>query len=206
MKWYYICQDAVAKLRKLSDIMEKRIIKPKQGIILISEPSLRDFYFRQSVVLLAEHNEDGTFGVIINKPIEARVKDVIGDFPDFDGTVYLGGPVKTDSIFFIHTLDEIEDAMPIMEGLYWGGNIDAIRDRILTGTLREEDIRFFVGYSGWNPSQLDAEIKEKSWVLSHTTAEEVIKHKPERLWSDYLKNMGKDYAIWANFPADPSFN
>lgn len=69
--------------------MEKRIIKPKQGIILISEPSLRDFYFRQSVVLLAEHNREGTFGVIINKPIEAQVKDIIKDFPDFDGTVYL---------------------------------------------------------------------------------------------------------------------
>ncbi len=186
--------------------MEKRIIKPKQGIILISEPSLRDFYFRQSVVLLAEHNEDGTFGVIINKPIEARVKDVIRDFPDFDGTMSLGGPVKTDSIFFIHTLDEIEDAMPIMEGLYWGGNIDVIRDRILAGTLHDNEIRFFAGYAGWNPSQLDAEIKEKSWVLSHITAEEVIRQKQERRWSDYLKNMGTDYAIWANFPADPSFN
>ena len=186
--------------------MEKRIIKPKQGIILISEPSLRDFYFRQSVVLLAEHNKEGTFGVIINKPIEAQVKDIIKDFPDFDGTVYLGGPVKTDSIFFIHTLDDVEDSMPIMQGLYWGGNIDTIRDRIVTGMLSEDDIRFFVGYSGWNPRQLDQEIKEKSWVLSHTSADEVININPESLWSNYLKSMGKDYAIWANFPADPSFN
>lgn len=186
--------------------MEKRIIKPKQGIILISEPSLRDFYFRQSVVLLAEHNKEGTFGVIINKPIDARVHDIIKDFPDFDGPVYLGGPVKTDSIFFIHTLDDIEESMPIMEGLYWGGDIEIIRERIDNGTLGEEEIRFFVGYSGWNPRQLDHEIKEKSWVLSHTTAAEVINARPEELWSSYLKNMGKDYAIWANFPADPTFN
>lgn len=186
--------------------MEKRIIKPKQGIILISEPSLRDFYFRQSVVLLAEHNREGTFGVIINKPIEARVQDIIKDFPDFDGTIYLGGPVKTDSIFFIHTLDDVEQSLPIMEGLYWGGNIEAIRDRIESGELTEQDIRFFVGYSGWSPNQLDREISEKSWVLSHTTAAEVIHRNPETLWSNYLKSMGKDYAIWANFPADPSFN
>lgn len=186
--------------------MEKRIIKPKQGIILISEPSLRDFYFRQSVVLLAEHNKEGTFGVIINKPIEARVQDIIKDFPEFESPIYLGGPVKTDSIFFIHTLDDVEHSLPIMEGLYWGGNIDAIRERIENGTLTEQDIRFFVGYSGWSPNQLDREISENSWVLSHTTATEVINRNPERLWSNYLKNMGKDYAIWANFPADPSFN
>ena len=60
--------------------MEKRLVKPKQGIILISEPSLRDFYFRQSVVLLAEHNDEGSFGVIINKPIEARLRDVVKGF------------------------------------------------------------------------------------------------------------------------------
>ena len=82
--------------------MEKPRTKPKQGSILISEPSLRDFYFRQSVILLAEHNEDGSFGVIINKPIEARLKDIIKGFTGYNLPVYLGGPVKTDSIFFIH--------------------------------------------------------------------------------------------------------
>jgi len=186
--------------------MGQPIIKPKQGIILISEPSLRDFYFRQSVVLLAEHNEEGTFGVIINKPIEARVSDVLKDFPDFDCPIYLGGPVKTDSIFFIHTLSHIEQSLPIMEGLFWGGDIMTVREMIERNELNEGNIRFFVGYSGWNPNQLDREIKEKSWVLSHTTVREIINPNPEKLWSTYLKSMGKDYAIWANFPSDPSFN
>src|SRR5512137_1275084 len=99
--------------------MEKPRIKPKQGSILISEPSLRDFYFRQSVVLLAEHNEEGTFGVIINKPIEARLKDIVKGFSGIDLPVYLGGPVKTNSIFFIHTHSEIDQSLPIMQGLYW---------------------------------------------------------------------------------------
>jgi putative transcriptional regulator len=186
--------------------MEKRIIKPKQGIILISEPSLRDFYFRQSVVLLAEHNEEGTFGVIINKPIEARLSDVIKGFPEFECRIFLGGPVKTDSIFFIHTRKDVERSMPIMKGLYWGGDIDVIRDMIETGSITENEIRFFVGYSGWNPNQLDREIKENSWVLSHTTAHEVIHANPDKLWGDYLRNMGQDYAIWSNFPTDPSLN
>ena len=186
--------------------MEKQRIKPKQGSILISEPSLRDFYFRQSVVLLAEHNEEGTFGVIINKPIEARLKDIVKGFSAYNLPVYLGGPVKTDSIFFIHTRQEIENSVPIMQGLYWGGDLNVIKTMFRNKEITPDEIRFFIGYSGWSPNQLDRELKEKSWVLSQTTVSEVINAPPETLWSNYLKSMGKDYAIWANFPADPTFN
>jgi len=186
--------------------MEKPRIQPTQGSILISEPSLRDFYFRQSVILLAEHNDDGSFGVIINKPIEARMKDIIKGFTGYSQPVYLGGPVRTDSIFFIHTREDIEQSIPIMKGLFWGGDLDAIRLMLKTKAMTQKEIRFFVGYSGWSPNQLDRELKEKSWVLSQTTVKEIINDHPETLWSNYLKNMGKDYAIWANFPADPTFN
>jgi len=186
--------------------MRKPRARPKQGNILISEPTLRDFYFRQSVILLAEHNEEGSFGVIINKPIEARLKDIIKGFPAYDLPVYLGGPVKTDSIFFIHTLDGVEQSMPIMQGLYWGGDLDTIREMLNKQEISPKEIRFFVGYSGWSPNQLDRELKEKSWVLSQSTVKEIITDHPEKLWSNYLKSMGKDYAIWANFPADPTFN
>jgi len=186
--------------------MEKPRIKPKQGSILISEPSLRDFYFRQSVVLLAEHNEEGTFGVIINKPIEARLKDIIKGFSGYNLPVYLGGPVKTDSLFFIHTHSEISMCVPIMEGLYWGGDLDVIKAMLKNKIMHPNEIRFFLGYSGWSPNQLDRELREKSWVLSQTTVSEVINEHPENLWSNYLKSMGQDYAIWANFPADPTFN
>ena len=74
------------------------------------------------------------------------------------------------------------------------------------GEMRETQIRFFLGYSGWNPDQLDREIGEKSWVLSQASVSEVINNEPEDLWSNYLKNMGNDYAIWANFPPDPALN
>ncbi len=186
--------------------MEIPRLKPKQGSILISEPSLRDFYFRQSVVLLAEHNEEGSFGVIVNKPIEARLKDIIKGFPPYNLPVYLGGPVKTDSIFFIHTRDDIDQSMPIMQGLYWGGDLEAIGKMLKSKVMLPGEIRFFVGYSGWSSNQLDRELKEKSWVLSQTTVNEIINDPPETLWSNYLKNMGQEYAIWANFPADPAYN
>jgi len=186
--------------------MEKPRVKPTQGSILISEPSLRDFYFRQSVVLLAEHNEEGSFGVIINKPIEARLKDIVKGFPPYNFPVFLGGPVKTDSIFYIHTHADVDQCVPIMKGLFWGGDLDDIKARMKSKKLPPDEIRFFVGYSGWSPRQLDRELSEKSWVLSQTTVNEVIHNQPETLWSNYLKSMGQDYAIWANFPADPTFN
>ena len=187
-------------------MMEKPIVTPTQGIILISEPSLYDFYFRQSVILLAEHNQEGSFGIIINKPIETRLNEILRDFPDFDAPLFLGGPVKTDSLFYIHTIDGIDKSMKIMDGLYWGGDIETIRKMIDLHHITEKDIRFFIGYAGWNPAQLDKEIKEKSWILSETNVDEIIRRNTSKLWSSHLKNMGKDYAIWANLPADPSFN
>jgi putative transcriptional regulator len=186
--------------------MEKRRIKPKQGTILISEPSLRDFYFRQSVVLLAEHNDEGTFGLIINKPIEVKLKEVLKGFPPYRIPLYLGGPVKTDSLFYLHTHPEVEESLPVMDGLFWGGDLEVIREKMKSKEILPHDIRFFLGYAGWSPNQLDKEIKEKSWVLSQTTVSEIINDHPETLWSNYLKSMGQDYAIWANFPADPALN
>jgi putative transcriptional regulator len=181
-------------------------MEPKPGIILISEPSLQEYYFRQSVVLLAEHSKDGTFGVIINKPIEMRLPEIFEDMQEFDFQVYLGGPVKTNSVFFIHTLEDISGSLKIMKGLYWGGDIQTVKSYIRKGLINENHIRFFVGYAGWHPKQLEREINENSWVLSHTTADEVINNHPELLWSNYLKNMGQDYAIWSNYPADPTLN
>lgn len=186
--------------------MEKPKLKPAQGSILISEPSLRDFYFRQSVILLAEHNEEGSFGLIINKPIEAKLNELLKGFPKYNLPVFLGGPVKTDSIFFFHTREDVPGCLPVMEGLFWGGDLEIIREKLHDKQMLPHEIRFFVGYAGWSPNQLDRELREKSWVLSQSTVTELFGADPVNLWSNYLRSMGKDYAIWANFPADPTFN
>jgi len=157
-------------------------IKPAPGRLLISEPSLQDFYFRQSVILLAEHNEQGSFGLIVNKPIQAKLNEVTGDFPDFDAEMFLGGPVKTENIFYIHTVGEfIQNSIKIMDGLYWGGDIEMIKEMMILRQLTSKDIRFFVGYSGWESRQLDRELKEKSWVVSTAKADLVIQTNPGKL-------------------------
>ena len=104
----------------INDILKIRTnnLKPSKGRILISEPFLIDYYFKRSVVLLAEHNDEGSFGLIINKPVDMHLGDVLRDFPEFDAPIYLGGPVKTENLYFIHTKGAmIEDSMKILDGL-----------------------------------------------------------------------------------------
>lgn len=182
-------------------------IKPGPGKILISEPFLFDYYFKRSVVLLAEHNKEGSFGVIINKPMAVSFNEVVKDFPDFDSRVFLGGPVKTDSLFYIHTLgDQIEDSLPILEGLYWGGDLEKIRELILLGQLNENNARFFIGYSGWMPKQLDNELKRDSWLVSKLTSRRVMGSETETMWQDSLLDLGEQYRHWTNFPSEPTLN
>ena len=182
-------------------------LKPAKGRILISEPFLLDYYFKRSVVLLAEHNEEGSFGIIINKPVKMSLTDIITDFPVFEAPVYLGGPVKTDSLFFIHTLGElVPDSMEIIDGLFWGGDIEAIKEMIVIGRITTSQIKFFMGYSGWVANQLEGELKKNSWLVSNTNAKQVMHDKIDVLWESSLKNLGEDFAYWTNFPEDPAMN
>ena len=193
----------------INDILKIKTnnIKPAKGKILISEPFLMDYYFKRSVVLLAEHNQEGSFGLIINKPVDLLLSEVIKDFPMFDAPVYLGGPVKTDSLYFIHTLgDIIDDSLEITEGLYWGGDIDIVKELITIGKISDENIKFFVGYSGWVPKQLDAELTKNSWLVANIKASQVMQSNTEELWNSSVKKLGGDYTYWINFPSDPSVN
>lgn len=182
-------------------------IEPLAGRILISVPFLQDFYFKKSVILLADHSSEGSFGLIINKPVDVKLSDISSEFEGFEAQVFLGGPVKTDSLFFIHTRpDLIDEGVPILEGLYWGGNIDTVRELIHNQQLNKDDIRFFVGYSGWSPKQLEQELESNSWVVSFTDIKQVIRSNPLDLWGQTLKKLGSEYKFWVNYPSDPILN
>lgn len=186
---------------------EKNDIKPQAGSLLISEPHLNDFFFERSVVLLADHSEEGSFGLIINKPLKARFNDIVKDFPSFDAPVYLGGPVKTDSLFFVHTLgSRISESSLIMDGLYWGGKLDEVQTLLMDGQISANQIRFFVGYAGWSPNQLDEEMEKHSWIVKMASLEDIIITDPLTLWQRTIRSLGQEYAIWSNYPANPILN
>jgi putative transcriptional regulator len=183
-------------------------LQPSQGRLLISEPSLMDFYFGKSVVLLIEHNADeGTFGLIINKPVHLKLNEVVKDFPQIDFPLYLGGPVHPERLFYLHTLgDKIPGSQNVFGDLYWGGDIKKLMELIDLKLVNTSQVKFFIGYSGWDAGQLNKEMIEKSWIVTQATLDCVLAKSPETLWGNTLKKLGNDYAIWANFPSDPILN
>jgi putative transcriptional regulator len=182
-------------------------LKPAKGRILLSEPLMGDYYFGRSAVLLAEHNDEGSFGIILNKPVSARFNDVFSDFPPLDINVFMGGPVDHNHIFYIHTLgDEIADSVEISDGLYWGGDLESIKEMALLKKLNDQNIRFFIGYSGWGARQLESELKRNSWVITSATKEMLFRTKPTELWDKLMRKMGGKYKYWTKFPVDPSVN
>jgi putative transcriptional regulator len=188
--------------------MGLNIERPKQGALLISEPFLHDPYFQRSVILLTEYSpETGSTGLILNKPIDLSLNDGLSDFPPYDGQVYLGGPIHKDNLFFIHTLGEkVEESIEIIPGLYWGGNFETIKYMIAGNQIKDNEIRFFAGYSGWEPFQLEREVEEQAWIVTNSNAHTIMNTRNDSMWSDVLKKMGTEYAILANFPVDPSLN
>ncbi|MCC6383810.1 MAG: YqgE/AlgH family protein [Bacteroidia bacterium] len=187
--------------------MKRQATKPKQGTLLLSDPFLHDSYFKRSVVLISEHDDQGTLGFILNKPTEIPINEALEDFPFFDSNLYFGGPVDTDSLFYIHTIGEkLNGARKIAEGIYWGGDFNDLKSMISNALVSPEHIRFYAGYAGWEPDQLKHEIKDNSWMLSKVNSHYAFSNSSEQLWSIILKSMGNKYALLANFPEDVSWN
>lgn len=182
-------------------------MNPAKGRLLLSEPFMGDYYFGRSVILLVEHNEEGSVGVILNKPATARFNEVLQDFPEFDAPIYIGGPVETNSLFFIHQLGEkIEDSVEVQNGVFWGGDIKAVKEMILLKMIKPEDIRFYIGYSGWGKDQLKSELKRNSWLVTPTDKASVFATDPLAMWSNFIDKMGNEYRYWNKFPIDPNMN
>ena len=178
------------------------------GQLLLSEPFMLDENFRRTVVLICEHTEEnGTVGLILNKPINLRLNDVVEGFPPFDGKVFLGGPVGTDTLQFLHRMgDEIEDSLQIAEDLYWGGNFEQVKLLMELGEIETDKIRFFLGYSGWSPDQLLQELKVNSWILSPAKSDHIFRVNYENLWKEVMVEMGGIYNTMASYPENPTLN
>lgn len=184
------------------------LVKPKKGILLIAEPALTgDVSFNRSVVLLAEHNEEGSVGFILNKPLDYHVSDLITEIT-VPLQVFNGGPVEQDNLYFIHKVPHlIDNSVEISDGIYWGGDFDKTIELINQEVITEKDIRFFLGYSGWASLQLDQELLSKSWILVPNQYEsDIIQKSTKAFWKEHMLELGGDYLLWSNAPENPSLN
>lgn len=183
------------------------ILEPQKGRVLISEPFLQDNYFKRSIVLITEHNDQGTIGFVLNKPVDVNINEVIDNFPKMDIDVLLGGPVSTNTLHYIHVLgDIIPDSIPVCGNISWGGDFEVVERLITSGNLSKGQIRFFLGYSGWSPNQLEDEIAENAWVVCEMNADEIMMPMSKHFWKKTLKRMGTKYEMWSNFPENPEMN
>ena len=179
---------------------------PAPAKLLLSSPFLDDLHFKRTVILLTEHNDQGSMGFILNRPTDLKIQDAIDDFPNFDASLYFGGPVQPEIMQFIHRIPGLEESTEIKKGVFWGGNFDKLKFMIDTGQISTDDIRFFIGYSGWAPLQLQQEIIKKSWIVGQASKKFIFTKNYQALWTDILKNMGGYYKRFTNVPEDPSFN
>lgn len=181
---------------------------PRVASLLLSEPFMLDPNFKRSVILLCEHNEEGTFGYVLNQPAVIQLSDVMEDLPEANYPLFIGGPVAQNSFHFIHKCpDKIPDGTDLGNGLFWGGNFETLTIRIKNKDIAQDEVKLFLGYSGWNPGQLDRELTENTWAVTNDYHPDItLGTDDENLWKDAIVALGEKYAHIANFPQNPMWN
>lgn len=180
---------------------------PAPGMLLIAEPFLKDPNFSRTVVLLCEHKQEGSFGLVLNRKTGHTLEDLIPNLKGMDHAVNDGGPVQRDTLHFIHQYPmEIPGGTELRDGIYWGGDFELAVRLLLNGTINRQFIRFFIGYSGWTEGQLESEIGERSWLVAPGSRKLIFPPNAGEVWKDSLREMGGEYEMLVNFPLDPSLN
>lgn len=176
-----------------------------KGNILIAQPALYDVTFNRSVVLITDHNEEGSVGFILNRPLNYSVNMYVSELlPQFP--VYEGGPVETQNLYYLHKRpDLIQNSEPISHGLYWSGEYEDVRNALNNSLIGQNEIRFYLGYSGWGENQLQSEIENNAWIAVKDEVD-IFQEWNNNLWKLQMKKLGGEHLIWLNTPADPSMN
>lgn len=194
-------------VESLINIMSKDPINKGKIILALPTSNPLDAQFSKAVILIADMNTDGSLGFILNKPLEYTLDELL---PDINGsyTVYDGGPVEQDKIFCVHSrADIIEDSQHIIGNLYWGGDYQQIFSFLEQGLINKNEIRFFVGYTGWDCQQLQNEVEDDFWIIANSTNPEIIFKNPSYShWTTIIKTLGNRYNLWLNAPENPNLN
>lgn len=175
--------------------------------MLVATPAIEMGPFRRSVVFMLDHDAGGALGVIVNRPLESDVDDVLPDWSRLVSApecLFEGGPVAMDSALALGVL---------------GGEIAPLGWRQMSGRVGLVDLegpvpipgafsvlRVFAGYAGWNPGQLEQELDEGSWIVVDALDSDLSSPQPETLWSEVLRRQSGDLRFWATFPEDPNWN
>jgi len=184
----------------------------KPGTLLISQPFLGDPTFERSVVLLCRHSPtEGAFGLVLTRRTATELGDVLelplgAAAPAARLPLYEGGPVQLDSLHFVHRHASLPGAAELGQDVYWGGDFDLLITLINSGSIPADDVRCFVGYSGWSAGQLEAEIERGSWIRQPASAGKVFTLRSDAFWQGILREKGGRFRALSNYPLDPRLN
>jgi putative transcriptional regulator len=179
------------------------------GKLLIAEPMLGDPNFERSVVLMIEHTEEGALGVVLNRPTDLEVVTVLDEWARLaahPAVLYVGGPVEQNGVIALG-----RRARPDEPTVGWSqvlGDLGTVDLHQEPAAVADElaGIRFFAGYSGWGPGQLESELAQDAWMVVDAVVDDVFAPDPETMWRSVLRRQGGKLSMLANFPPHPSMN
>ncbi len=180
----------------------------KKGTILLAQPFMADPNFKRSVVLITDHHKtEGTVGYVLDQPAGAQINDVVDNFPEIDAPLYIGGPVGSDTLHYIHDVGHILDrSVKVVDGVYWGGDYEKLKFLIKNQLIKAHNIKFFLGYSGWSSGQLEDEIEYGSWMLSEMDPNYAFNMNPKSIWKQATRNKGGRYTVISELPNSNHLN
>jgi putative transcriptional regulator len=178
-----------------------------QGNLLLDGGKLHGSFFHRSVVLICQHNDEGAFGLVINRGTGSKVGDaVVANLPApvRDQKLFIGGPVQPQSLSFLYS-DILLPNANVMLNLNLGHSLDALVD-LSESYSGSQKLKLFAGYAGWSAGQLDSEMERKDWLVHPATLDLIFSPEPDRLWRKILLQKDPKTRLLADAPDDLSWN
>ncbi len=173
------------------------------GKVILADPLMMDTNFKKAVLIMAEYGQKGAIGFVLNKKLNFTLSEIINDSKfNFDPQIYFGGPVQQDNLFFLHSIREIvtDGSLEIAPNLFWGGDFESLQSDECIKYIKPDNIRFFLGYSGWDFEQIQDEMKENSWIVADKKINNLLRLPVGPMWFNLMKKIGGNKRIWINTP------
>lgn len=179
-----------------------------KGSLLLASPDIDTGLYFRGVILICEHGPTGSFGLLINKPLEVEIpEDIINlkEAPNTHVQVRAGGPLQPNQMMLLHSKDiEGDKALKICDGVYLGGDLQFLQEAL--SDTSGPSLRLCFGFCGWGPGQLEKEFLTGLWLLQPATSQAVFEIPSDQLWRSTLRQMGGKYATLSMIPDDLSLN
>ena len=181
-----------------------------KGSLLIANPVLPDPNFSRTVILLCNHNDQGSFGLVINRSTQLKAPDLFSSIDilkSYNAKVYIGGPVSQSMVFYLYRSSrDVIDLDEICSGVYLGSNLETLESLYLDIGNPGENIRFYLGYSGWSGGQLDGEMEQNSWLVQDANEQFVFLDSENLIWPKAVNSLGEKYQYLTKTPVNPQWN